>query len=318
MFITGATGFIGKNLVKLLVAQDKYLVKCLVRKSSNVQELKVFRNVELIYQDLTRSTMKELVQILKNTEQVIHLAGVIYSKRILDYYKVNYEATTILAEAAKLAGVKKFVFVSSISAVGPRASDIVCNEDSPCYPIDAYGKSKLLAERYLINMWQKERFPVIIIRPAFVYGKGGKKGIQIYQKLLNFGVFPMVGRKGLKRSLCHVEDVAEGIILALERGKEGEVYILSEGVYTTDQIVKTLAQLTSKKVVFIRLSKSVVETILWIGNLLGKILPSFSEYQKMIYGFFKYNWAFDSTKARRELNFVPKISLIEGLKKMIN
>lgn len=172
--VTGATGFIGSHLVKALVEQGKD-VRCLVRKTSDTQYLNEL-GVELFYGDLLYK--ESLQEVAKNVNIVYHLAGIVHSKKSSDYYKINTNGTQNLVEVFLSEKIERFVYLSSIAAVGPnREHGILLNEQSPCRPIDPYGRSKLGAEKLLMNFFKKYGFPIVIIRPPTVYGPSGRSQI---------------------------------------------------------------------------------------------------------------------------------------------
>ena len=177
--VTGATGFIGTHLVKALVEQGRD-VRCLVRKTGNTQHLNEL-GVELFYGDiLNKDSLKD---IAKDINFVYHLAGEIYSKRSRDFYRVNCDGTKNLVEVCLPENIDRFIFLSSIASVGPnREHGILLNEQSPCRPIDPYGRSKLGAEKLLMNFFKKHGFPIVIVRPPTVYGPSGRS--QIIKKIL--------------------------------------------------------------------------------------------------------------------------------------
>lgn len=153
ILLTGASGFIGSRFLELLGAE--YDIKTVSFQHSTVEEL----NLERI-------------------DCIVHLAGKAHEMKETEerlYFEVNYELTKSLADKARLQGVPHFIFISSVKVYGEYI-DGELNETSPCTPDDAYGRSKLMAEKYLQSI-QNETFKVAIVRPPMVYGPGAKGNI---------------------------------------------------------------------------------------------------------------------------------------------
>jgi nucleoside-diphosphate-sugar epimerase len=203
--VTGATGFIGTHLVKALVEEGRD-VKCLVRKTSNTKFLEGL-GVEFFYGDLR--IKDSLKGIIKDVNIVYHLAGEIYSKRSRDFYRINLDGTKNLVEVGLSENIDKFIFLSSIAAVGPnREHDILLNEQSLCSPINPYGRSKLEAEKLLTKFFEKYEFPAIIIRAPIIYGPS--KQSNIITKILHMiykNRFLIMGDGKNLRSLCYIDNL---------------------------------------------------------------------------------------------------------------
>jgi nucleoside-diphosphate-sugar epimerase len=236
--ITGATGFIGKHLVKTLVEQGRD-VRCLVRKTSETQYLEKL-GVELFSGDLLdKDSLKDIV---KGVNIVHHLAGEVYSPRSSDYYKINVEGTNNLLEACLPENIERFIFLSSIQAAGPsQKQGILLNEQSPCKPVTSYGKSKLEAEKVIYKKYKTRNFPAVIIRAPMVYGPGSLKcrSAALFQRI-NKGNFRLIGKDDHAISTCYIDNLMHGILLA-EKHKNaiGKTYFIA------DQKARTLLELSN-------------------------------------------------------------------------
>lgn len=222
-FVTGITGFLGANIV-LKLLQDGYFVIALVRKKSSYlgEENK---NLKLIEGDL----FSDVSEYLKNVDYVIHVAAETRQNLIHynDYKSINYDATIHLFSQSVAARVKKFVFVSSANTLGFGSLNDLGNENChQKYPFthSFYAKSKLEAENFLLK--NNKTTGVIIVNPTFMIGaydykpSSGKIIFWVWRKKIVF--YPKGGK-----SFVHVEDVSNGILKALEKGKNGEKYILT-------------------------------------------------------------------------------------------
>jgi len=313
--VTGASGFIGKHLVRILVEQGRDL-RCLVRKTSDTQYLEDLE-VELVYGDLLNKD--SLKNIAKDVDIVYHLAGEIYSNRSRDFYRVNFDGTRNLVEVCRPEKIEKFVFLSSIAAVGPnRNHEILLNEQTPCNPVGPYGRSKLKAEQFLLQMFKKYKFPVIIIRAPMLYGPLGQSDIitKILQ-LIQKGRIIIIGNGKNLRSFCYIDNLIQGL-MAAERSKHsiGEIYFISdERVYTYKEIFQKIAEQFGKTVKEIHLPR-------WFGEICGFIFKSLSMmgiYSLPLYTGWNMilDMACDIKKAKEKVNYKPKIETKEGLERIV-
>jgi nucleoside-diphosphate-sugar epimerase len=198
--VTGATGFIGKHLVKTLAQQGK-TIRCLVRKTSDTRYLENL-GVEFHYGDLlSKDSLKD---IAKGINIVYHLAGEVNSNRCRNYYKINVDGTKNLVEQCLSKKVDRFIYLSSIAAVGPKSGTLL-TEQSPCKPANPYGKSKFETEKLLITYFDRFKFPVTILRAPIVYGPFGQHSVitKILQ-MISKGRFFFRGQwKKLKKPLLY-------------------------------------------------------------------------------------------------------------------
>jgi nucleoside-diphosphate-sugar epimerase len=205
--LTGATGFIGRHLLKELPKRG-YRVRVLLRRPTMLPP----EATGAVVGDL--AAPRNMSSALAGVHAVIHSAGLAHGMSGLpedDYRAINTEATTALARAAARAGAKRFVFLSSIRAqTGPTSQQVV-TEDLEPQPTDAYGRSKLDAERGLAEVdldW-------VALRPVLVYGPGVKGNMAALVKLAQLaGPLPLGGLWG-RRSLLSVENLVEAIDLML-------------------------------------------------------------------------------------------------------
>ena len=169
VLITGASGFLGKHIVRRLY-DEGYEVLAMVRKSSNVDGIE--GKAKFVYGDLER--IEELKGEVRDIDYIIHSAAVVKALSSQDYYKYNFEPTVDLAQLAlDLPNLKRFVFISSQAAGRPSRMPI--SEEIKSTPVTSYGKSKLKAEQYLSKI---DELPWTVLRPAAVYGPGDKEFIQ--------------------------------------------------------------------------------------------------------------------------------------------
>jgi nucleoside-diphosphate-sugar epimerase len=301
--------------VRTLVDQGRD-VRCLVRKNSDIQYLQDL-GVELFYGDLRdKNSLKD---IAKDVNIVYHLAGEIYSNRSRDFYRVNFDGTRNLVEECLKEKIERFVFLSSIAAVGPnRKQGILINEQSLCRPIDPYGRSKLQAEQLLIQSLEKYVLPVVIIRAPTVYGPLGKS--KILKKIfdtISTGHIVMLGNGKNLRSMCYIDNLIQGLMAAEgSNNSVGEVYFISdERSYSYNEIFQKIAN---------EFGATLKETHLprWLGHICGiafKLISMTGLYSLPLYMAWHMvlDMACDIKKAKKKLNYKPRIESKEGIARIM-
>jgi len=291
-------------------------VTCLVRKTSNLRWLSGLK-VEYVYADI--SEKDNLKNVLKEADFVFHVAGLTKAKNREEYLKANYRGTKNLIEVCVKDNpqIRRFVYVSSQAAVGPGKDGQPLDENSPCNPITDYGKSKLEGEKIVLEYSSK--LPVTIIRPPAVYGPRDSDILGFF-RVANKGLKTLFGRGESYISLCYVEDLAEGIILAAESPKAmGQIYFITDDQnYSWREAFGIIARVLDKKVITLRIPNIFLFTVAFISEnifrLLGK--PAVFNVQKVRELTQKY-WLCDVSKAKKELGFSPKYKLEEGARKTV-
>jgi dihydroflavonol-4-reductase len=315
IFVTGGTGFVGSHLVDLLIERDN-TVRCLARKSSNLRYLKDPK-IEFAYGGLDDSTNWD--EALNGVDTIYHVAGTTFARRAEDYFATNHKGTeAILAEAVKRRDrIKRFVYVSSLAAVGPGLDDMPVNENTPPAPITPYGRSKLAAEE-AVNA-ARDLLPVTIVRPPAVYGPRDY-GIFEFFKAVKGGIFPMIGRRDKRVSLIHVRDLVEGIVLAGEHEASiGRTYFISsDDDYSMRAVADLIAALMHKRAREIAIPKSVAYGVAYIAEtaaaLLGK--PPVINRDKVT-DLSQTCWSCSIERAKSELGYEPRVPLEEGLRETL-
>lgn len=215
--VTGATGFIGRRLVRQLVGRGDE-VTAFVRPTSNRSGLTGVRFAE---GDLV--TGAGLPAALRDVDHVFHLAAVTKARDSATYYDGNHTATRrLVAALAALPAPPRLVHCSSLSAAGPSAPGRPRTEDQPCAPVSHYGRSKLLAEREVEAA--AHRIQATIIRPPIVYGPGDREFLGTLIPMARLGVMPAAALK--RCSIIHVDDLCTALITAT--GPSG-TYFVSDG-----------------------------------------------------------------------------------------
>lgn len=246
VFVTGGTGFIGAHLVRLLL-QEGYAVKALVRPSSNLGNLQGLE-VEIVKGDLNAP---ELWQEMVGCQYLFHVAAH-YSLWQTDQkllYLHNVQGTRNVLAAAQKAGIERTVYTSSVAAIGVGESGKVVNEthQSPLEKlVGHYKKSKFLAEQVAMQAASAGQ-EIVVVNPSSPIGPLDIKPTPTGDIILRFlrRQMPFYLDTGL--NFIDVRDVAWGHLLALQRGKSGDRYILGHQNITLKQLLEQLAQITGLK-----------------------------------------------------------------------
>lgn len=314
ILVTGATGFIGSHLTESLIRKG-HKVKCLVRKTADLKWIKNLP-VEFVVGDLFDE--KALRLAVKDVEYIYHVAGVTTSKTKNGYYLGNQFATRNLLSAVKaVSRLKRFVFVSSLTAVGPSLDGIPVNEETPYHPITTYGTSKMKAELEVIRY--KNKIPYTIVRPPALYGPRDTASFSFF-KSVNNGIIPLVGFKQKYVNILHSKDTVEGIILAGEKpvALNNIYFIGSEKSYTWEEISDVALKTLNRKAIKIRVPETVTRLFAGAAGIVSlfKGKPDILNWEKgrdMVAD----AWTCDISKAKRDLGFRQNVSLEDGIKQTI-
>ncbi len=223
VFLTGATGFIGRHVSRELRARG-HRVTALVRGPRALRDAEVVAN-QIVAGDL--SDEGALREGVRGADAVVHLAGILTETTSDEFRRVNVEGTerVLAATAAAGHGVGRFVHVSSIAAAGPSAVGAPLSEDTPPRPISAYGRSKLASEAAVRRYGGQ--FPVTVVRPPIVYGPGDRVNL-FFARMARRGTCWSVGHPEMPLSVIFATDLARGIAEMVEQpGAAGELFFLS-------------------------------------------------------------------------------------------
>jgi nucleoside-diphosphate-sugar epimerase len=265
--VAGATGLLGTNvIIKLL--QNGYSVIALVRKKSSWLG-EENENLKLMEIDLS----SDLSLLLKEIDLVIHIAAETRQNLISydEYRKVNYEATVNLFTHAESMTVKKFLFVSTANTLGYGNTTFRGNEQAPqLYPFthSMYAQSKLEAEEYLLK--NRKNTEVVIVNPTFMIGaydskpSSGKIIFWAWKKNLVF--YPKGGK-----NFVHAEDAANGVLNAIEKGRNGEKYLLANENLSYKEFFKKINRITHQNPVMIAIPNGLLSFLGLIGEGLRKL-----------------------------------------------
>lgn len=314
-FVTGGTGFIGSHLIDRLLSKG-YHVRALVRNPGKLGFLKDLP-IEIVAGDLFSN--EALEKAITGADYVYHVAGLVAAKSKAEFFRGNRDATRNIAEitARVNPSVKKFVHISSQTAVGPGSGMSPVNESTPPRPLTTYGKSKLASEEEVLKF--KETIPVTILRVSAVYGPRDTATFD-YFKSAYMGLELLIGFRDTYVSLVHSTDLVTGIILAGEKDvAKGQIYFLgSEQYYTWNEIGFVTKSVLNRSLFRVRVPKPVVFVIAGISGLASKFKqkPSVLNFEKA-FDLTQDNWCCDIAKAKNELGYRQEVTLADGVKETI-
>lgn len=314
ILVTGGTGFLGRHLVATLCRQG-YAQRVLTRAPERATALRRYPNVELVQGDLQRP--ETLHGVAAGCDYVVHAAGLFSMwSGAGDFYATNVMGTSELIAESLRAGVKRFVHVSTIAVIGKPQPGRIIDEEHPTDPQDDYQRSKLLAEQRVLAA-VKDGLPAVVVRPGAFYGPLGNyafnrlffvdpmRGIIMQMDGGRYVIFPV-----------YIQDVAEGIVLALSKGRIGEIYNLCGECLSHraafDVVVKE-AGLWFPRLNIPR----------WVGINFARLLTSVSQitrrepfYPIGLRSYVFNDWHVSSAKAEQELGFQPT-PFVEGVRRTL-
>ncbi|WAC42396.1 NAD-dependent epimerase/dehydratase family protein [Pedobacter sp. SL55] len=316
VLITGASGFVGYHLIVTAI-ENGLEVFAAIRPNSDVSHLK---DLNVNYVNLNFNAVDELKAELEEKQYayIIHAAGTTKAKTLQEYNKVNADFSRNLALAASLVSYKleKFVFVSSLAAIGPITDfNAAINDDTNAQPVTFYGLSKKLAEEYLNKI---ENLPLVTVRPTAVYGPR-EKDIFILFKTINQGLEPYIGRFNQTLSFIYVKDLAEIIIRFLTSDVVHKTYNISDGLtYNRYALADGLKKALQKKTLKMHIPLGIIKSL---AGLMDTIYARSSKTptlnKEKIKELTAPNWACNIENLKKDLQFEPQYNLERGLQETV-
>jgi nucleoside-diphosphate-sugar epimerase len=308
LMVSGASGFIGREFCAELIRR-KYSVKTIVRDESKIKDLS-YLNFKVA--DIGSET--NWIAALQDIDVVVHLAARVHvmNDKALDplesFRKVNTAGTFNLARQAAAAGVKRFVFVSTIKVNGEvtmpgrpfRADDVPV-------PLDPYAVSKLEAEQSLRELEAQTGMEVVVVRPPLVYGPGVKANFAAVMRWLARG-FPLpLGAIHNARSMVALDNLVDLLVICLNHpAAAGQTFLVSDGEdVSTTELMRRIANAMGKKALLLPVPASVLE--------LGATMMGKRDVAQRLCGSLQV----DFEKTRRMLGWNPPLTLDQGLKKAV-
>ena len=304
VLITGATGFIGGALCRRML-QAGWQVRGTVRTLSDQERLPT--GVEaVIIGSIGPDTA--WAAALAGTDAVVHLAARTHVTRELDqdplqaYRSIDVEGTEWLARSAAAAGVKRFLYLSSVKVNGEGKKEPYTELDAPA-PEDAYGISKREAEQALHRVSAETGMQMVIIRPPLVYGPGVKANFLRLMQIVDRRIPLPLSRIQNSRSMIYLDNLVDAIMTCIvEKDAAGKTYLVSDGEdVSTPKLIRRIAASLERKACLFPFSPKLI----WLA---GKCIGKTRAVDRLL-----GSLAVDSSKIQRELNWTPPYTMERGL-----
>ena len=304
IFITGATGFIGSALVRRLLLEHSSITAAVLSGEETGHVAKEV--VQVVIQPLAESS--DYSDVLQGMDVVIHLAARVHimhdtsTDPLQEFRRVNLHGTERLARQAAQAGVKRFVFISTVKVHGEE-TERPYQENSPLAATDPYGISKAEAEAALRRIAHETGLEVVIVRPPLVYGQGVKANFRQLMTIVHRGIPLPFSSIRNKRSLISVENLVDALACcAAHPGAAGQTYLVSDNDdISTPELITRMATALG---ITARLFPCPTYLLRGMGQLLGK-----SAAVERVVGSLQA----DCSKIRGELGWIPPLTVSQGL-----
>ncbi|TVQ48087.1 MAG: NAD-dependent epimerase/dehydratase family protein [Gloeocapsa sp. DLM2.Bin57] len=316
LLITGATGFIGSHLLPILKEQD-YQITATSRQEISLNQVKMVQIEDI-------DGLTDWSQPLQGVDVVIHLAARAHILKDTaedveaEFFRVNTQGTINLVKQAIEVGVKHFILVSSIGAMGTLSQEKL-NERSPCYPDTPYGRSKKAAEEGLIELAKQSTMAWTILRPTLVYGQGNPGNMERLIKLVKSGLPLPLGGINNRRSFLYVGNLVEAIAVIINNPQAfGEIFLLSDGQdVSTPELISYIAKYLEQPCQLLPLPSTLLSSLGWLGTSLeswtGKTLPINQTVIERLIG----SLAVDNQYIQSTLGWTFPYTLEQGLEKTL-
>jgi nucleoside-diphosphate-sugar epimerase len=319
IYITGATGYVGSRLVPRLL-NENHEITCLLRSPEDYIDHDISRRCRLIKGDITdRATLKNT---MAHIDVVLHLAVSTPLTNIQNdteiYNRVNVIGTANMLDECLVSGVKRIMCFTSSAAIGIAKTSII-DENTPLNPVNNYGRSKRDAEGVISSFVKKFNSPVITICFPHIYGPGDRYEFIKVVKMIKRGIMPQVGLSPNLLPSVYISDAVDAIILALEKGKAGEKYIVVDDDPHDMKTIRKLVleNLGIKRKVYPFIPRYagifIVYLLEFFFRLFGYDSPVKTENLRSI----TTGRRLSNKKAKKYLGFIPMVSLEEGIKKTV-
>lgn len=318
ILITGASGFIGNFLVDEAIKRG-YNVFVTIRKTTNIKKLKE-KNVRFIEMDF--NDQEDITSKLTGSppfKYIIHNAGITKAFKKKEYFEVNYENTRRFINGIKKSKKipDKFIYMGSLAGYGPGENNSIkpVKRTSQPKPVTEYGKSKLAAERFII---EEANIPYLIFSPTAVYGPG-EKDLFTTIKLINTGIDFKIGFKPQYFTFVYVKDLVNVIFDAMKSLIVNKEYFVSDDrLYTKKELSKAIKNALSKKAIpittpiwFATIVAAITQTISWISGkqsiLNVEKIPELSAQ----------NLNCDIEELKKDFNYNPEYDINKGMRETI-
>jgi nucleoside-diphosphate-sugar epimerase len=335
--VTGATGWLGTQLVQNLVKGFDNIpamqnpdanrrIRCLTLPADDLSRLKrISPGIEFSSGDLgAADALRDFCRDAAGGT-VFHCAGLIHPGRsVRELFRVNVTGTLNLLRAAEAAGVKRVVAMSSNSPLGTNPGPgHRFDESSPYHPYMNYGRSKMQMELLLKEFQQRGKMETVIVRSPWFYGPFQPERQSLFFRMIRDGKVPLLGNGENKRSMAYVENISQGMILCEKNeAAAGQVFWIADAQpYTMNEIMATIENLLEKEFSIPVAHKRLKLPYLSgeIATLADRLIQGLGCYNQKVHVLSEMNKtiACSIDKAKAILNYDPKISLTEGMRRSL-
>ncbi|HID90033.1 MAG TPA: NAD-dependent epimerase/dehydratase family protein [Anaerolineae bacterium] len=315
LLVTGATGFLGRNLCPYLPDRG-YRLRALVRPTSDHAFLRPL-GVELALGDVRDPG--SVHRAMEGCQAVVHAAAKFrFWGDPAGFFATNVEGTCNVLEAALQTGVDRFVHISTLVVAGRPPENEVITEETPCHPIDPYQRSKLEGERLALTYHRDHGLPVVVLRPGAMYGPWGRYAFNrlFFEDPLMRGLAFRVHSGRHITFPVFVGDVVRAIDAALHRGRPGEIYNLCGPCITHRQVGETVERVLGRPIRWIPAPAWAMVGLAKVWTWLSRFTRREPHYPIGLYPYVFYDWRVSAEKAQRELGFEPT-PLEEGVRRTL-
>ena len=318
VFVTGGTGFIGGEIVRQLRQRGDDVV-ALVRSPEKGAKLTAL-GCELAAGDLGNEAA--LRQGMAACDAVIHAAAMyevgIPAKQRPAMREANVAGTERVMKAALEEKVPRIVYVSTVGIFGNTHKKVVDEsyENPETDFTSYYEETKLEAHKVVDRMIAEQDLPAVIVQPGGVYGPGDTSQVADLLEQFFAGKLPLLPFPELGICMTHVEDIAGGVLLALDKGKLGETYVISGPATTMREAIETVARVSGRKAPKRALPTGLMKAMIPIGPLVGKVMGQPPNLRELISSADNVTFWASYDKAQRELGYSPR-GMEEGLRQTL-
>ncbi len=317
VFVTGGTGFIGGTVVRQLRERGDDVV-CLVRSPEKAASVTTL-GAETVAGDLGDTAA--LRAGMERCDGVVHAAAMyevgIPAKQHPAMWEANVAGTERVMNSAREVGVPKIVYVSTCGVFGNTHRQVVDESfEHPGKEFTSYYEETKLEAHKLVKRMTEDGLPAVIVQPGGVYGPGDTSQVADLLREFFAGKLVLMPFPELGICLSHVDDIAAGILLALDKGKIGESYVLSGPATTMREAIETVAAATGRKAPKRAMPVPLLKAMTPIGPLVGKLLGQPPNLRELISSADGVSFWASHEKASRELGYAPR-GLEEGLRQTL-
>jgi nucleoside-diphosphate-sugar epimerase len=314
VLVTGGTGFTGKALVRRLLDERHDVIALDNKEGLKTQELREWGAEVVIGSVTDRETVKRCV---KGVEVVHHLAAAFRELNVPNsYYKqVNVDGTRVVLEEAFRQKVKKFIYCSTCGVHGS-IEHPPAGENAPIHPADYYQRTKYEAEP-IVKEFSNKGMKSVILRPAAIYGPGDPERFLMIFKRVAKGAFPMFGTGKTLYHPLYIDNLVDAFMLVMGNNKgNGEAYLIADEEYfQIEELVRKVGKVLN---VDVKISHYPITPVIIAGHICEKICKPFRITPPIFprrVDWYRQDRAFRIDKAKRDLGYLPKVGIDEGLRR---